>query len=76
MVQGKRKYSHLFRDRKVKGRQRLSSSSGYCVNFDEQKEAVNRVLSQFKQVVLYSGKVYYLQVLSYKESNPIMFGWI
>ena len=29
VVQGKRKYSHLFRDRKVKGRQRLSSSSGY-----------------------------------------------
>ena len=26
--------------------------------------------------VLYSGKVYYLQVLSYKESNQIMFGWI
>ena len=26
--------------------------------------------------VIYSGKVFHLQLLSYKESNPIVFGWI
>ena len=26
--------------------------------------------------VLYSGKVYYLQLLSIQKSNPILFGWI
>ena len=39
-------------------------------------ESSDDLLEQPVTMVLYSGKVYYLQLLSYKESNPIVFGWI